>query len=137
MAKGTVNKVILLGRLGADPEIRYMPSGSAIANLRLATTEGYKDKQTGQFVETTEWHRVVVFGKRAEVVGEYCKKGSSIYVEGRMRTNKWQDKEGKDRYSTEVVSSEFQLIGGKPDAQSKGSDYSASGYDDDFDAPPY
>lgn len=116
MAKGTVNKVILLGRLGADPEVRFMPSGAAVANLRLATNDGYKDKQTGQFVENTEWHRVVVFGKQAEVIGEYCKKGSNLYVEGRIRTNKWQDQQGQDRYTTEVVVSEFQLIGGRNDS---------------------
>ena len=113
MAKGTVNKVILLGRLGADPEIRFMPSGAAVANLRLATNDGYKDKQTGQFVENTEWHRVVVFGKQAEVIGEYCKKGSNIYIEGRIRTNKWKDQQGQDRYTTEIVANEFQLIGGR------------------------
>ncbi|MDC0535717.1 single-stranded DNA-binding protein [Francisellaceae bacterium] len=116
MAKGTVNKVILLGRLGADPEVRFMPSGAAVANLRLATNDGYKDKQTGQFVENTEWHRVVVFGKQAEVIGEYCKKGSNIYVEGRIRTNKWQDQQGQDRYTTEIVANEFQLIGGRADS---------------------
>ena len=88
MAKGTVNKVILLGRLGTDPEIRYMPSGSAVANLRVATNDGYKDRQTGEFQESTEWHRVVVFNKLAEIVSEYCKKGSQVYLEGRIRTNK-------------------------------------------------
>ncbi len=116
MAKGTVNKVILLGRLGADPEVRFMPSGAAVANLRLATNDGYKDKQTGQFIENTEWHRVVVFGKQAEVIGEYCKKGSNIYVEGRIRTNKWQDQQGQDRYTTEIVANEFQLIGGRTES---------------------
>ena len=92
MAKGTVNKVILLGRLGADPEVRYMPSGMSVANLRLATNDGYKDRQTGQFVENTEWHRVVIFGKQAETVAQYTQKGSLLYIEGRIRTNKWQDK---------------------------------------------
>ena len=113
MAKGTLNKVILIGRLGADPEIRYMPSGGAVANIRLATNEGYKDKQTGQFVEQTEWHRVVAFGKLAEIVGEYVRKGSLIYIEGRIRTNKWQDQSGQDRYTTEIVTNEMQLLGGR------------------------
>ena len=112
MAKGTVNKVVLLGRLGADPEVRYMPSGNAVANLRLATNESYKDKQTGQAVDNTEWHRVVMFGKPAEVIAEYCKKGSQLYIEGRIRTNKWQDNQGQDRYTTEIVGKEFQFIGG-------------------------
>ena len=120
MAKGTVNKVILLGRLGADPEIRFMPSGAAVANLRLATNDGYKDKNSGQFVETTEWHRVVMFGKPAEIIGEYCKKGSNLYVEGRIRTNKWQDNQGQDRYTTEVIANEFQLIGGRSEQQGSG-----------------
>mgnify|MGYP000184421204 CR=1 FL=1 len=113
MSKGTVNKVIVLGRLGADPEIRYMPSGSAIGNLRLATNDGYKDKQTGEFVESTEWHRVVVFGRLAEIAGEYLKKGRMVYVEGRLRTNKWTDQAGQERYTTEIVASEMQLIGGQ------------------------
>ncbi len=113
MAKGTINKVILLGRLGADPEVRYMPSGMSVANLRLATNDGYKDRQTGQFIENTEWHRVVIFGKQAEVIQQYTQKGSLLYVEGRIRTNKWQDQSGQDRYSTEIVATEFQLIGGR------------------------
>ncbi|WP_119344431.1 single-stranded DNA-binding protein [Facilibium subflavum] len=113
MAKGTINKVILLGRLGADPEVRYMPSGMAVANLRLATNDGYKDRQTGQFIENTEWHRVVVFGKQAEVIQQYTQKGSLLYVEGRIRTSKWQDNQGQDRYTTEIVATEFQLIGGR------------------------
>ncbi|WP_116963606.1 single-stranded DNA-binding protein [Fastidiosibacter lacustris] len=117
MAKGTINKVILLGRLGADPEIRYMPSGMSVANLRLATNDGYKDRQTGQFIENTEWHRVVVFGKQAEVISQYTQKGSIIYIEGRIRTNKWQDQNGQDRYTTEIVATEIQLIGGRGDGQ--------------------
>ena len=113
MAKGTVNKVILLGRLGADPEVRYMPSGMSVANLRLATNDGYKDRQTGQFIENTEWHRVVVFGKQAELIQNYAHKGTLLYLEGRIRTNKWKDQSGQDRYSTEIVATEFQLIGGR------------------------
>ncbi|NCX93879.1 MAG: single-stranded DNA-binding protein [Gammaproteobacteria bacterium] len=113
MAKGTLNKVILIGRLGADPEIRYMPSGSAVATLRLATNEVYKDKQSGQLQEQTEWHRVVLFNRPAEVAGEYLRKGSLVYIEGRIRTNKWTDQNGQDRYTTEIVANEMQLLGGK------------------------
>ncbi|WP_192485259.1 MULTISPECIES: single-stranded DNA-binding protein [Cysteiniphilum] len=120
MAKGTVNKVILLGRLGADPEVRYMPSGMSVANLRLATNDGYKDRQTGQFVENTEWHRVVVFGKQAETIAQYTQKGSLLYIEGRIRTNKWQDQNGQERYTTEIVANEMQLMGGRNDGQNNG-----------------
>ncbi|WP_119327778.1 single-stranded DNA-binding protein [Cysteiniphilum halobium] len=112
MAKGTVNKVIIMGRLGADPEVRYMPSGNAVANVNIATNDGYKDKQTGQYIDVTEWHRVVIFNKMAEVVQQYCKKGSQLYVEGRIRTNKWTDQTGVDRYTTEIVANEIQLMGG-------------------------
>lgn len=115
MAKGTINKVILLGRLGADPEVRQTPSGVTVVNLRLATNDGYKDRNSGQFVETTEWHRVVLFARQAEVASEYCKKGSLVYIEGRIRTNKWQDQQGLDRYTTEVVANELQLIGSRSD----------------------
>ena len=109
MARG-VNKVILVGNLGADPEVRYMPSGAAVAVVRLATSDSWKDKQTGQMQERTEWHRVVFFNKLAEIVNEYVKKGSKIYVEGKLRTNKWQDNEGKDRYTTEIVASEMNML---------------------------
>jgi single-strand DNA-binding protein len=115
MSKGTVNKMVILGRLGKDPELKYTASGNSIANLSIATTESYKDKQTGQANETTEWHRVVFFGKLAEAIGQYCAKGSQLYVEGRLRTNKWQDKQGQDRYTTETVGREFQFIGGNKD----------------------
>jgi len=111
MSKGTLNKVILIGRLGADPEVRYMPSGSAVTNLRLATNDGYKDRQSGQFVENTEWHRVVLFGRLAEIASQYLQKGRLVYIEGRIRTNKWQDKQGQDRYTTEIVANEMQLLG--------------------------
>lgn len=98
-----INKVILVGNLGNDPEIRYAPSGDAIANLSVATSESWKDKNTGERKEKTEWHRVVLFGKKAELAGEYLRKGSKVYLEGKLQTRKWQDKEGQDRYTTEVV----------------------------------
>ena len=110
MAKGTVNKVILVGRLGADPEMRNTGSGSAVTNLSVATNDGYKDKQTGQFVDDTEWHRVVLFNRLAEVAAQYLKKGRPVYIEGRIRTNKWQDQQGQDRYTTEIVANEMQLL---------------------------
>ena len=108
----SVNKVILVGNLGKDPEVRYMPSGEAIANITVATTDSWKDKQ-GEKQERTEWHRVSFFGKLAEIVGEYLKKGSQIYVEGRLQTRKWQDKEGQDRYTTEIVADKMQMLGGR------------------------
>ncbi|MEM1243544.1 MAG: single-stranded DNA-binding protein [Pseudomonadota bacterium] len=121
MARG-INKVILIGNLGADPEMRYMPSGGAIANLRIATTETWKDKQTGEQQEQTEWHRVVYFNRLGEIAGEYLKKGSKVFVEGSIRTRKWQDKEGNDRYTTEIIGRELQMLdskgGGNYQAQS-------------------
>jgi len=112
MARG-VNKVILVGNLGADPEVRYMPNGGAVANVTIATTESWKDKSSGEQQEKTEWHRVVFFARLAEIVGEYLKKGSQIYVEGRLQTRKWQDKSGVDRYTTEIVANEMQMLGGR------------------------
>ena len=112
MARG-VNKVIIVGNLGKDPETRYMPSGSAVTNLRIATTEAWKDKQTGDQQERTEWHSVAMFGRLAEIAAEYLRKGSQIYIEGKLRTRKWQDKEGKDRYTTEIVADEMQMLGSK------------------------
>lgn len=112
MARG-INKVILVGNCGKDPETRYMPSGGAVTNISVATSEGWKDKQTGETKERTEWHNVVFFNRLAEIAGEYLKKGSQIYVEGSLRTRKWQDKEGKDRYTTEIVASEMQMLGGR------------------------
>jgi single-strand DNA-binding protein len=109
----SVNKVILVGNLGADPEVRYLPSGDAIANIRLATTDRYKDKTSGEMKEATEWHRVVFFGRLAEIVNEYLKKGSAVYVEGRLRTRKWQGTDGQDRYSTEIVADQMQMLGGR------------------------
>ncbi len=108
----SVNKVILLGNLGKDPEVRYMTSGEAITTITLATSENWKDK-SGEKQEKTEWHRVVFFGKLAEIAGEYLKKGRQVYVEGKLQTRKWQDKEGQERYTTEVVAKEMTLLGGK------------------------
>ena len=113
MARG-INKVILVGNLGADPETRYMPSGSAVTNIRIATTESWKDKDTGDQQERTEWHSVAFFGRLAEIVAEYLRKGSQVYIEGKLRTRKWQDREGNDRWSTEVVANEMQMLGGRP-----------------------
>ncbi len=113
MASRGVNKVILLGNLGADPETRYMPSGDAVTTLRVATSETWKDKQTGQQQERTEWHRVVMFGRLAEIAAEYLKKGRQVYIEGQLRTRKWQGQDGQDRYTTEIVAREMQLLGGR------------------------
>ncbi len=112
MARG-INKVILIGNLGADPEIRYMPSGSAAATLNLATSESWKDKQSGEQQERTEWHSVVLFNRLAEIAGEYLRKGSKIYIEGSLRTRKWQDKSGQERYTTEIVGNEMQMLDGR------------------------
>ncbi len=112
MARG-INKVILIGHLGADPETRAMPSGLTVANLRLATTESWKDKQSGEQQERTEWHNVALFGRLGEIAAEYLRKGSQVYIEGRLRTRKWQDKEGRDRYTTEIVGNEMQMLGGR------------------------
>lgn len=109
----SVNKVILVGNLGADPEVRYLPSGDAVANIRIATTDRYKDKASGEYKEVTEWHRVNFFGRLAEIVAEFLKKGSSVYIEGRIRTRKWQDQGGQDRYSTEIVADQMQMLGGR------------------------
>lgn len=109
----SVNKVILVGNLGADPETRYMPNGDAVCNIRLATTESWKDKSSGEKREITEWHRVVFYRKLAEIAGQYLRKGSSVYIEGRIRTRKWQDKDGQDRYTTEIEATEMQMLGGR------------------------
>jgi single-strand DNA-binding protein len=154
MAKG-INKVILIGNLGVDPETRFMPSGGAVTNIRLATSETWKDKNTGETQERTEWHRVVFYNRLAEIAGEYLKKGSKVYVEGSLRTRKWQDKDGQDRYTTEIVGNEMQMLdsrgaGGSADfapssrseqggsSSSSSSSYSGSqsmpdqGFDDDI-----
>lgn len=112
MARG-INKVILIGNLGQDPETKYMPSGSAVTNLRIATSEVFKDKETGQQQERTEWHSVAMFGRLAEIAGEYLRKGSQVYIEGRLRTRKWQDKQGNDRYTTEIIASDMQMLGAR------------------------
>ena len=112
MARG-INKVILVGNLGNDPDIRYTAGGAAVANISVATTDSWKDKETGEQQDRTEWHRVVFFARLAEVVGEYLRKGSQVYIEGRLQTRKWQDKSGNDRYSTEIVANEMQMLGGR------------------------
>ena len=112
MARG-INKVILVGNLGQDPETRYMPNGKAVTNLRLATSESWKDKQTGEQREQTEWHSIVMYDKLAEIAAEYLRKGSQVYVEGKLRTRKWQDKEGRDRYTTEINANEMQMLGSR------------------------
>jgi len=144
MARG-VNKVILIGNLGNDPDIRYTSSGAAVANVSLATAETWRDKESGEQQERTEWHRIVFFGRLAEIVGEYLKKGSQIYVEGRLQTRKWQDKEGMDRYTTEIVANEMQMLGSRggtsnydqsstaESASSPGKASSTSTPSDDFD----
>ena len=124
MARG-VNKVILIGNLGQDPETRYTPNGNAVVNLNLATDESYKDRQTGQMVPKTEWHRIVMFGKIAEVAGQYLRKGSKVYVEGSLRTRKWQDQSGQDRYTTEIVAQEMQMLDSR-NMVSDGGDYQSA-----------
>lgn len=150
MARG-VNKVILIGNLGNDPDIRYTASGAAVANISLATAESWRDKDSGEQQERTEWHRIVFFGRLAEIVGEYLRKGSQVYVEGRLQTRKWQDKEGHDRYTTEIVANEMQMLGGrsggssnfesappaqtsnsKPETESVSSGSSSDDFDDDI-----
>lgn len=112
MARG-INKVILVGNLGQDPETRYMPSGAAVTNFTVATNESWKDKQTGEQKERTEWHRVAMFNRLAEIAAEYLRKGSQVYIEGKLRTRKWQDKDGQDRYTTEIIADEMQMLGGR------------------------
>lgn len=124
MARG-VNKVILVGNLGQDPETRYMPSGGAVTNVTVATSESWKDKQTGEPQERTEWHRVTFYNRLAEIAGEYLKKGSKVYVEGSLRTRKWQDQSGQDRYTTEIIANEMQML-----------DSRGQGGDSNYSAPP-
>jgi single-strand DNA-binding protein len=119
MARG-VNKVILVGNLGKDPEVRYMANGNAVANITLATTESWKDKQSGEQQEKTEWHRIVMFRRLGEIAGEYLKKGSQVYIEGKLQTRKWQDNAGNDRYTTEIVASDMQMLGGRGGGGSAG-----------------
>ncbi len=120
MARG-VNKVILVGNLGQDPEVKYMPSGGAVCNVSLATTDSWKNKNSGERQERTEWHRVVLFNRLAEITGEYLRKGSQVYLEGRLQTREWQDKDGQKRYTTEIVANEMQMLGGRGES---------SGFDD-------
>ena len=124
MARG-VNKVILVGNLGNDPETRYMPSGDAVTNISVATTESWKDKQSGEQKEKTEWHRVVMFRRLGEIAAEYLRKGSQVYIEGKLRTNKWKDRDGNDRYTTEIIADEMQMLGGRGGAG--GGDHSSGG----------
>lgn len=140
----SINKVILIGNAGKDPELRYTPSGAAICNVSLATSRSWKDKTSGEKVEETEWHRAVFYDKLAEIVGEYVKKGKPLYVEGRLKTRKWQDKEGRDVYTTEVIAEQMQLLGGReeaaPPARSAPTGRApakpSAGYDDS-DIPPF
>lgn len=136
MARG-VNKVILIGNLGADPEVRYMPSGGAVVNINIATTDSWKDKNTGDRQERTEWHRVVFFNKLAEIAGEYLRKGSQVYVEGSLRTRKWQGQDGQDRYTTEVVVTDLQMLGGRNGSSSSGQMHqqSSSGHQPEAQQP--
>ncbi len=112
MARG-INKVIVVGNLGNDPDTRYMPSGGAVTNLSIATSESWKDKQSGEQKERTEWHKVAMFGRLAEIAAEYLRKGSQVYIEGKLRTRKWQDRDGNDRYTTEIIADEMQMLGGR------------------------
>ncbi len=138
MAKG-VNKVILIGNVGKDPDVRYMPNGNAVANVTLATSESWKDKNSGESQERTEWHRVVFFRRLAEIVGEYVKKGSKIYIEGKLQTRKWQDQSGQDRYTTEIVAEQMQMLdsrGGSSTSFDSGRPASSSTNDDVPSAAP-
>ena len=137
MARG-INNVILVGNLGADPETRYMPSGKPVTNIRIATSEGWTDKQSGDKQERTEWHSVVLFEKLAEISAEYLRKGSQVYIEGSLRTRKWQDKEGKDRYTTEIVAREMQMLGGRGGGEGgeRRAPVAASGASSPSSAPP-
>jgi single-strand DNA-binding protein len=128
----SVNKVILVGNLGKDPDVRYLPDGGAVVNLALATSSSWKDKNTGEKREETEWHRVVIYGRLAEIAGEYCKKGRSVYIEGRLKTRKWQDQSGVDKYTTEIIADQMQLLGGREG----GGGGSSMGGGDDFDQSP-
>jgi single-strand DNA-binding protein len=133
MARG-VNKVILVGNIGQDPEMKYMPSGNAVTNISVATSESWKDKQTGQQQERTEWHRVVFFNRLAEIAGEYLRKGSKVYIEGALRTRKWQGQDGQDRYTTEIVASEMQMLDSRGEGGQGG--MNQGGYDNYAQAAP-
>jgi single-strand DNA-binding protein len=143
MAQRGINKVILVGNLGKDPEVRYMPNGNAVANITVATSDTWKDKNTGEQQEKTEWHRVVMFRRLGEIAGEYLKKGSKVYIEGRLQTRKWQDNNGQDRYTTEIVADQMQMLdsrggtapmeGGAPARQQKSND---NGFSQQSEPPP-
>ncbi len=136
----SVNRVILIGNLTRDPEVRYTQSGKAVANVSIATNESYKNKDTGERVEKPEYHRVTFFDKLAEIVGQYLKKGSKIYLEGKLQTRKWQDKDGQDRYTTEIVGSEMKMLGGKSEGESRAAPAPAASNavnDFDDDLPPF
>jgi single-strand DNA-binding protein len=142
MARG-INKVIIIGNVGGDPETRYMPSGSAVTNLTVATNESWKDKQTGEQKERTEWHRVAMFNRLAEIAAEYLRKGSQVYIEGKLRTRKWQDKSGNDRYTTEIIADEMQMLGGRGGSGGGGGNFgggskggSQGGSQDSGNVPP-
>ncbi len=124
MARG-INKVILIGNLGKDPELRYLPSGGGVCNITVATSENWKDKQTGERQERTEWHNVTFYNRLAEIAGEYLKKGSKVYIEGSLRTRKWQDKNGNDRYTTEIIANEMQMLDGRSSGMDSSSSYAA------------
>ena len=129
----SVNKVIIVGNIGKDPEKNYMPNGNAVTNISVATSESWKDKQTGQTVEKTEWHRVVFFNRLADIACEYIRKGSKVYIEGQIRTRKWSDKNGQDRYTTEIVAKEMQMLDTKQDGQGhQQAPQQQGGYDDDI-----
>lgn len=135
MARG-INKVIIVGNLGGDPETRYMPSGSAVTNLTVATNESWKDKQTGEQKDRTEWHKVALFNRLAEVAAEYLRKGSQVYIEGKLRTRKWQDKNGQDRWTTEIVADEMQMLGGRGGSGGSSAPMGSSSDSSSSSAPP-
>ncbi len=140
MARG-INKVIIVGNLGGDPETRYMPSGAAVTNLTVATNESWKDKQTGEQKERTEWHKVAMFNRLAEIAAEYLRKGSQVYIEGKLRTRKWQDQNGNDRWTTEIIADEMQMLGGRGGAGGGGGNFgggapSGGGQQGGGNAPP-
>ena len=132
----SINKVILIGNLGRDPEVRYTPSGAAVCNVSVATTRNWKDKSSGDKVEETEWHRVVFYDRLAEIAGEYLKKGRPVYVEGRLKTRKWQDKDGKDNYTTEIVAEQMQLLGGREGGGGGGQGGSPEDYSQEAPSAP-
>lgn len=135
MARG-INKVIIIGNLGADPEVRYMPQGGAVASISVATSESWKDKTTGEQKEQTEWHRVVFYNRLADIAGEYLLKGSKVYIEGKLRTRKWQDQQGIDRYTTEIIAAELQMLDGRPDDQPGSQGYQQPAAQQQRNQPP-